>query len=153
MSPTNRRRSDRLARTIIAVVLPLGAASAAEEGDDGGGRLELVCTEQPMRAVSFGEPGEVDYGQQPPKEAEPVGLTVTKTAPGEDFKFDYATIEATVPDLAVDEAIWISGKQVEAQEGRFKINLDNLVMTLTETDPDGSARFRRFECEAQGPSQ
>jgi hypothetical protein len=135
---------------MIALLLPFGTAGAADEEGADSNRLALRCTEQPMRAVSFGKPGEVSYGEQPPKETEPVTLTVTKTASGEDFKFDYAAIEASAPYLAVDEAIWISGKQIEAQEGRFKINLDNLVMTLTETDPDGSARFRRFECQSSG---
>lgn len=145
MSPLDQRWSSRLAVLLIALPIPLSGAGATEEETPS--RIELVCIEQPIRAVSFGEPGEVNYGEQPPQESEPVSLTVTKTAPGEDFHFDYANIEATVPYLRVEEAIWIRGKQIEAQEGRFKINLDNLVMTLTETDPDGSARFRRFTCE------
>jgi hypothetical protein len=151
MTRRDHRRNSWLAVSFIVCLGTTGLADAAEE--QAPSRLELVCREQPMRAVSFGEPGEVSYGEQPPQETEPVMLTVTKTAPGEDFHFDYASIEAGRPYLAVEEAIWISGKQIEAQEGRFKINLDNLVMTLTETDPDGSARFRRFQCEEEGASQ
>jgi hypothetical protein len=110
-------------------------------------QLDLICIEQPMRAVSFGAPGELSYGEQPPKASDPIEVLVSKSRPGEDFNYDFATIESSAEDLQTEEAIWMTGKQIEAQQGRFKINLSNLMMTLTETDPDGSARFRRFECE------
>lgn len=148
MTRKDHHRTSWLAVSLVACLGSAGPAGAADQ--QAPTRLELVCREQPMRAVSFGDPGQVSYGEQPPQEREPVTLTISKTEPGEDFHFDYASIEASRPYLAVDEAIWISGKQIEAQEGRFKLNLDNLVMTLTETDPDGSARFRRFACEEQG---
>lgn len=153
---TLRSRSTRLAGSAMLLAGSLLAAPLLADPAVPVERLNLICQEEPMRAVSFGEPGEVSYGEQPPRESEPVTLTLTKTAPGEDFQFDYATIDASAPDLSATDAIWIKGKQIEAQHGRFKINLNNLVMTLTETDPDGSARFRRFQCEkrlsAEGPS-
>ncbi|WP_201244552.1 hypothetical protein [Halochromatium salexigens] len=130
---------------VLALLAP-GAAAQADE-DFELEQLELVCIEQPMRAVSFGEPGELSYGEQAPKEADPIEVRVTKSRPGEDFNYDFAIIESSTDDLETDEAIWLGDKQVEAQQGRFKLNLSNLVMTLTETDPDGSAHFRRFECE------
>jgi cytochrome c556 len=130
--------------TCVAMGAPVVAPAAEEVSVD---RIDLVCNELPMRAVSFGTSGEVSYGEQPPPESEPVRVNVTKTMPGEDVKFDYATIDSSAEDLAATDAIWISGKQVEAQQGRFKINLENLMITLTEPSPDGSARFRRFQCE------
>ena len=116
------------------------------------GRVQLVCTEGPMRVVSFGEAGQVNYGEQPPTETAPVTLTITKTGAGQDFNVDSAAIETDTHGLAAGDAVWIKGKQIEAQNGRFRINLENLMMTLTEVEPDGSARFRRFACEERGDS-
>lgn len=136
-------------QTFAACLLGLMAPVAALQAADGfePERLDLICVEQPMRAVSFGAPGELSYGEQAPKESDPVDVLVTKSRPGEDFTYDFAVIESSAAYLQNEEAIWMTGKQIEAQQGRFKINLSNLMMTLTETDPDGSARFRRFECE------
>jgi hypothetical protein len=139
-------------RLALILVASLAAPLGALQGEEGAQpeRLDLVCTEQPMRAVSFGDqPGELSYGEQPPMEPEPIEVSVAKSRPGEDFGYDFAVIESSAADLATDEAIWLAGKQIEAQQGRFKINLENLVMTLTETDPDGSARFRRFSCQSR----
>lgn len=136
----------------LIAIAPLCALPTTLRADEGAQpeRLHLICTEQPMRAVSFGEqPGALSYGEQPPKESGPIEVLVTKRGPGEDFSYDFAVIESSTPDLATEEAIWLPGKQIEAQRGRFKINLENLIMTLTETDPDGSARFRRFSCETR----
>ncbi len=146
-----QRRSLLLAHLglLVMVIAPLGMPRAAEGFQPA--RLDLICIEQPMRAVAFGEPGELSYGEQAPKEPEPIDVLINKSRPGEDFNYDFAIIESSAGYLATDEAIWLTGKQIEAQQGRFKINLENLVMTLTETDPDGSARFRRFECERRQP--
>jgi len=136
---------------LLALLLP-GATLHAGEGFRAQ-RLDLVCIEQPMRAVAFGAPGELSYGEQAPKESDPIDVLVTKTGPGEDFNFDFAVVESSAGYLVTKDAIWLTGKQIEAQQGRFKINLSSLVMTLTETDPDGSARFRRFECEERSADQ
>ncbi|MBK1619761.1 hypothetical protein CKO42_15185 [Lamprobacter modestohalophilus] len=134
-----------LAACLLGLMAPVAALWAADGFEPE--RLDLICVEQPMRAVSFGAPGELSYGEQEPKESDPVDVLVTKSRPGEDFTYDFAVIESSAAYLQNEEAIWMTGKQIEAQQGRFKINLSNLMMTLTETDPDGSARFRRFECE------
>ncbi len=143
-----RRMPRRMSTRAPLVLLALLAFSAVLQASDGfeSERLDLVCVEQPMRAVSFGAPGELSYGEQPPKESDPVDVLVTKSRPGEDFNYDFARIESSAEDLETEEAIWLTGKQIEAQQGRFKINLENLMMTLTENEADGSARFRRFEC-------
>lgn len=156
LAPAQRpTRLSTLLSTPAALLLALFASSAPVQASEGfeAEQLDLICVEQPMRAVSFGEPGELSYGEQAPKESDPIDVRVTKSRPGEDFNYDFAIIESSAGDLATEEAIWLTGKQIEAQRGRFKINLSNLVMTLTETDPDGSARFRRFECEERVPEE
>ncbi len=142
-----QRRGLRLAHLgfLLVVITPLGSLQAAEGFQSA--RLDLICIEQPMRAVTFGQPGELSYGEQPPKESNPIDVLATKSRPGEDFNYDFAIIKSSAGYLETEDAIWLTGKQIEAQQGRFKINLETLMMTLTETDPDGSARFRRFECE------
>ncbi len=135
----------------LALLAP-GAALQAGEGFEPE-QLDLRCVEQPMRAVAFGEPGELSYGEQAPKESDPIDLLVTKSRPGEDFNIDFALIESSAGYLETEEAVWLADKQIEAQQGRFKLNLSNLTMTLTETDPDGSARFRRFECEQRSGAE
>lgn len=143
-------RASHLLRLFLNLsLLSLLAFSATLQASEGfqSVRLDLVCVEQPMRAVAFGAPGKLSYGEQAPKESDPIDVLVTKNRPGEDFNYDFASIESSAGDLETAEAIWLTGKQIEAQQGRFKINLENLVMTLTETDPDGSARFRRFDCK------
>ncbi|MEA3640721.1 MAG: hypothetical protein VBE63_12360 [Lamprobacter sp.] len=129
-----------------------GATLQASEGFESE-RLDLICIEQPMRVVAFGAPGELSYDEQAPKESDPIDVLVTKSRPGEDFNYDFASIQSSADDLETEEAIWLTGKQVEAQQGRFKINFENLMMTLTEIDPDGSARFRRFDCKERDSEQ
>jgi hypothetical protein len=136
----------------LLALLAFSATLQASEGFQPE-RLDLICVEQPMRAVAFGAPGELSYGEQAPKETDPVDVLVTKSRPGEDFNYDFAIIESGAGYLESKEAIWLTGKQVEAQQGRFKINLENLIMTLTETDPDGGARFRRFECRERAAEE
>jgi hypothetical protein len=138
-------RSGQLAFALMA--LAAGVGWAAPPDDASAERLELVCSEQPMRAVSFAPDGEVSYGERPAKESGPVSLSVKWLGPGEEINFDVATIESKTAGIAAEHALWIRGKQVEAHQGRLRINLENLVMTLTEDEGDGNARFRRFACE------
>ena len=141
-----------------ALLLPLAVAAAEEPAQEGARtpterpeRLELICSEAPVRRVSYGEPGEVSYTEAAPLTAEPFPVTVIRIGPSADFRYDLATVESALPELESDEAIWIGSRQIEAQRGRFRINLDSLVMTLTEHGEGASARFRRFDCERRAP--
>jgi hypothetical protein len=137
-----------IALLTVALALPLAAAAeepaeeapraAAEHAE----RLELICTEAPVRRVSFGQPGEVNYTETAPQTTQPFPVTVTRTGPGADSRYDLATVESGLPALDSDEAIWIGSQQIEAQRGRFRINLDNLVMTLTEHGEGASGAAR-----------
>ncbi|MFW6258892.1 MAG: hypothetical protein ACOC26_05310 [Halochromatium sp.] len=141
---------------LFLALLALLAASAplrADEEEDPPEQLDLICVEQPMRVVAFGEPGELSYDEQAPRTVDPIEVRISKSRPGEDFNYDFAIIESSADDLETEEAIWLADKQIEAQQGRFKLNLSNLVMTLTETDADGGARFRRFECEPRAADE
>ncbi|MFP4075998.1 MAG: hypothetical protein ACLFTD_05855 [Halochromatium sp.] len=146
-----RLRAVPLFLALLALLVASAPLRADEEGPPE--QLDLICVEQPMRVVAFGEPGELSYDEQAPRTVDPIEVRISKSRPGEDFNYDFAIIESSADDLETEEAIWLADKQIEAQQGRFKLNLSNLVMTLTETDADGGARFRRFECEPRAADE
>ncbi|MCF7991701.1 MAG: hypothetical protein K9M02_14755 [Thiohalocapsa sp.] len=137
--------------TLILLVLApaAGFAQAPKKPAELLDRIDLVCIEQPANRVVFGDDGSVDYREIPPAETEPVTLSVTRADPGGDYPIDAARIDSTVPYLAVENATWTAGHQVDARQGQLRINLETDVLTLTETDHAGQAAFRRFECERQ----
>lgn len=104
-----------------------------------------------MQHVIFGDGGRVDYREEPPRETAPVQLAVIKTggepdasAAGGSF---VARIESDVDYLRTERASWSPGRSIQAPEGRLRLNLENNVLTLSETGDNSETWFRRFDCE------
>jgi hypothetical protein len=140
-----------LGGVVLAAALP--APAAAAEDDVLRDRIELVCTEQPSRHVAFGEDGRVTYEQQTPREQEPVRLTVVRSDTSQRYTIDAARIESDAPYLQADRATWTYGEQVDAGQGRVRLNLKTNVLTVAEYGADGQASFRRFQCHESEPAQ
>jgi hypothetical protein len=132
---------------LIVLALLLVTAPAAAEDDAARDRIDLVCTEQPVRHVAFGDAGQVTYEELPPKEQEPVHISVIRSDTGKRYVIDEARIESDRPYLNVDRAAWTHGEQIDAEQGRIRLNLKNYVLTVVETGTDGQANFRRFQCK------
>ena len=133
--------------SLLAMLLSASVAHASEPMD----RLDLICTEQPMQHVNFGEGGRVDYREEPPREKSPVQLAIIRTgdeadaaAAGGSF---VARIESDVDSLRTERASWAPGRSIQAPEGRLRLNLENYMMTLSETGANSETWFRRFKCE------
>jgi hypothetical protein len=136
------------AALVLLGLMPAAAtAQAPETPVDLPDRIGLTCTEQPAKRVAFGDDGTVDYREVPPAETAPVTVTITRLDAGAGYAVDAARIDSSAPYLAVEKATWTAGHQVDANQGQLRINLDNNIVTLTETGADGQAAFRRFECE------
>lgn len=127
--------------------LVAGAALAAEPPADLAGRVDLTCTEQPSHEVVFGADGQVSYEEQPPRITDAVPVSVLRTDDKGAYAVDAARIESPRPELSAPLAVWVGTSQVDAGDGRLRLNLTNNVLTLVETDSAGQARFRRFQCE------
>lgn len=132
---------------LFGLLLSAGVAHASEAVD----RIDLICTEQPMQHVIFGDGGQVDYREEPPRETAPVQFAVIKTggepdasAAGGSF---VARIESDADYLRTERASWSPGRSIQAPEGRLRLNLENNVLTLSETGVNSETWFRRFECE------
>jgi len=110
------------------------------------GRIGLVCTEQPMKHVVFGDAGQVDYREEPPLETAPVRLSVIKADPTGTAATELARIESETPDLTASHALWFDGRQVEARDGRLQLDLQTNVLTIAETGANAETLFRRFTC-------
>jgi hypothetical protein len=134
------------AAAILLVVLP-GLAAAADRPPD---RIELLCTEQPFNHVVFGDDGQITYEQQPPKEQDPVSVALIRDKGTKGQAVYGARIESPTPYLQADQATWTPGHQVDAQQGRLRIDLNTKVLTVSETQTPGQASFRRFQCKDVG---
>jgi hypothetical protein len=139
--PSNRAPHALVMLTALALLSP--AAAAEDEPKD---RIELVCTEQPVRHVAFGDAGQVTYEELPPREPEPVRITVIRSDTSQRYVIDAARIESETPYLAVEQATWTHGQQVDADAGRLRLNLKTNVLSVAETGTAGQAAFRRFQC-------
>jgi len=131
---------------LIALLLSAGVVHASEPTD----RIDLTCTEQPIQHVIFGDGGQVDYREEPPRETAPVQFVVIKTggepdpsAVGGSF---VARIESDADYLRTERATWSPGRSIQAPEGRLRLNLENHVLTLSEIGVNSETWFRRFEC-------
>lgn len=140
---------------VICVLAGLGAlaaaGSAAAAEDAPPERIELTCTEQPLRHVVFGDAGAVSYEELPPREEEPVPVSVIRTGDddAEPQAVNTARFESPKAYLTSRQAIWTAGQQVDADAGRLRLDLRNYVLTLAETQTPGEATFRRFQCETR----
>ena len=145
------RRS--LVRVLLTGLVSLGGfpmtAVAQQLGppEQGPTRIELRCAEQPMRHVVFGGENGVTYQEEPARTSEPVRVVVVQVAPDPEAGIEPAHIESDLPELVDDRAIWIEGQQVDSRGGQLRINLRNLVLTLSETGANSETWFRRFACD------
>jgi hypothetical protein len=132
---------------LLALLLSAGVAHASDAVD----RIDLLCTEQPIQHVIFGDGGQVDYREEPPRETAPVQLAVIKTGGEPDASAAggsvVARIESDADYLRTEQASWAPGRSVQAPEGRLHLNLENNVLTLSETGANSETWFRRFKCE------
>lgn len=124
----------------------ISEAQQLAPSEQGPTRLELRCIEQPMRHLVFGEAG-VSYQEEPARTSESVRVAVTQIAPAPEAGIEPARIESDLPELVDDRAIWIEGQQIDSRGGQLRVNLQNLVITLSETGANSETWFRRFECE------
>ena len=141
------RRPLRVLAAATLLVVPPGIAAAADKSPD---RIELRCTEQPFNHVVFGDDGKITYEQLPPKEPEPVPLVLIRDKGTKGQAVYDARIESPIPYLQADQATWTQGHQVDAQQGRLRIDLNTNVLTVSETQTPGQASFRRFQCKELG---
>jgi hypothetical protein len=139
------------AATLVAASLLL-SISASIQADEPAERIDLVCTEQPLKHVVFGADGKIDYREEPPREPAPVRLAVIKTSPGGKSEVEPARMESAVPYLQIDDAFWTAGGQVDSRNGLVRLDLQTNVLTVAETGTAGEAAFRHFQCERQ-PTQ
>jgi hypothetical protein len=130
----------------LLIVFP-GISAAADKPQD---RIELLCTEQPFNHVVFGDNGQITYEQLPPKEREPVSLVLIRDKGTKGQTVYGARIESPIPYLQADQATWTQGHQVDAQQGRLRVDLSTNVLTVSETQTPGRASFRRFQCQDIG---
>ena len=146
MTPTLSQAATLLAASLLLSI------SASIQADEPAERIDLVCTEQPLKHVVFGADGQIDYREEPPRETAPVRLTVIKTHPGGKSELAPARTESDVPDLNIDDATWTAGGQVDGRNGSVRLDLQTNVLTVAETGTAGEAAFRHFQCERQ-PAQ
>ena len=138
------------AAKLVAASLLLSQA-ASIQADEPAERIDLVCTEQPLKHVVFGADGKIDYREEP-REPAPVRLAVIKTSPGGKSEVEPARMESAVPYLQIDDAFWTAGGQVDSRNGLVRLDLQTNVLTVAETGTAGEAAFRHFQCERQ-PTQ
>jgi hypothetical protein len=131
-----------LTRISILSLLLTSVGYAAEPVD----RIDLICTEQPMRHVIFGEAGQVDYREEPPRETAPVRLSVIKADPTGMAETELARIESDTPDLTASHALWFDRRHVDARDGKFRLDLQTNVLSIAETGANAETLFRRFTC-------
>jgi hypothetical protein len=133
--------------SLFALLLSAGVAHASDAVD----RIDLTCTEQPMQHVIFGDGGQVDYREEPPREMAPIQFVVIKTSGEVDSSAVggsvVARIESDADYLRTERASWTPGSSIQAPEGRLRLNLENNVLTLSETGDNSETWFRRFKCE------
>ncbi len=132
---------------LLPVLLTVGLAHASDPVD----RIDLTCVEQPMRHVVFGDGGRVDYREEPPRETAPIRLAVIKAGEGDDSSATggvAARIESDLDYLRTERATWLPDRSIEAPRGRLRINLENNVVTLSETGANSETWFRRFDCQS-----
>lgn len=107
----------------------------------------MQCIEQPSQQVIFDGKGQVNYTEIPPQETQPITLTVSKTAPGENYEIEPARIESSAPWLAREQAVWSHANQIDADNGSLRLDLVENRLYVTQVEADGNAQFRRFHCE------
>lgn len=133
--------------SLFALLLSAGVAHASEAVD----RIDLTCSEQPMQHVIFGDGGQVDYREEPPRETAPIQFVVIKTGGEAEASAVggsvVARIESDADYLRTERASWAPGRSIQAPEGRLRLNLENNVLTLSETGANSETWFRRFKCE------
>ncbi|EIC20994.1 hypothetical protein [Thiorhodovibrio frisius] len=132
---------------LAASLLVLQPTAFATEAPPAPTRISLSCVEQPTRQVSFDGQGQVSYTEVAAENQEPITLTIIKTSPGEAYNIEPARIESSAAWLNRAEAVWSRETQVDADNGRLRIDLSNNQLYITEAEADGNAHFRRFHCE------
>lgn len=135
---------------ISLIMIVTGAAQAASEDPPPiPARISLECVEQPARQVQFGDDGQVHYGETSALMSHPVTLTVIRIEPTSNYAIEPARIDSEIPWLRRERAVWTREDQIDADNGRLRINLATQTLLITEVAADGNARFRRFVCQRQ----
>lgn len=146
---------------ILISLLGPGMAAHASEDAPPPSRIALGCVEEPARQVVFDGKGQVNYTEVAAPSSEPITLAIIKTGiktgtdsrPKEAYAIEPARIESKASWLARARAVWSSENRIDADNGRLRIDLSDNRLYLTEANSDGSALFRRFQCERLGLEQ
>lgn len=110
--------------------------------------IRLQCTESPVKEVAFDSGGQVTYQESAALSQGVLSLTISKSDPDQAaYRIEPARIESSVDWLDRPQAVWSREDQIDADNGRLRIDLRKNRLFLTEPLPNGNARFRRFECE------